>query len=73
MRYANMALVQVGTMALRDSNGNFLPGVPIYREQAETPQKTSEYIPVDELAEIFADRFKAYKAARKKVHKEKNL
>lgn len=64
-----MALVKIGTMALRSPEGDFLPEEPIYRE-IEEPKKSGEYIPLGELAEIFADKFKAHKAARKKVHKE---
>lgn len=68
-----MALVQIGTMALRSPNGEFLPSVPIYRETAQEDPE-SEYIPVDELAEIFANKFQAFKAAesrqkKKEVHK----
>ena len=63
-----MALVQVGTMALRSPEGEFLPEEPIYRE-IEGPAKSGEYIPIDELAEIFADKFKDHKAARRKVHR----
>ncbi len=65
-----MALVMVGTIALRSPDGNFLPAKPIYRE-IEEPKETSEYLPFDELAEIFADKFKTYKAAQRKIHKEK--
>ena len=67
-----MALVKVGTMALRSPTGEFLPEEPIYREIAE-PKSTSEYIPrdpLDEIAEVFAKKFKAYKMARKKAHLE---
>jgi hypothetical protein len=64
-----MALVKVGTMALRSPEGEFLPEEPIYRE-IEEPKQSDDYIPIGELAEIFADKFKAYKAARRKVHKE---
>ena len=60
-----MALVQVGAMALRKPNGDFLPMQPIYREFAEESEQQSEYTPLDELAEIFADKFKARKAALK--------
>ena len=68
-RCANMALVKIGTMALRSPEGEFLPEEPIYRE-IEEPKKSGEYIPLGELAEIFADKFKAHKAAQRKVHKE---
>ena len=64
-----MALVRVGTMALRSPEGEFLPEEPIYRE-IEEQEKSGEYIPLAELAEIFADKFKTHKAARRKVHKE---
>lgn len=64
-----MALVQVGVMALRSPNGEFLPSEPIYRDISEEQENKSEYIPMDELAEIFADKFKAHKAA-KSSHKK---
>lgn len=64
-----MALVKIGTMALRSPEGEFLTEEPIYRE-IEEPKKSGEYIPLGELAEIFADKFKAHKAAQRKVHKE---
>lgn len=64
-----MALVQVGTMALRSPSGEFLPSEPIYREIAEEHESQSDYLPLDELAEIFADRFKAHKAAKSRRKK----
>ena len=64
-----MALVKVGVMALRSPEGEFLPEEPVYRE-IEEEKKSGEYIPLGELAEIFADKFKAHKAAQRKVHKE---
>lgn len=67
-----MALVKIGTMALRSPEGEFLPEEPIYREIEEL-KKSSEYIPLCELAEIFADKFKAHKAAYKKVHNKKSI
>lgn len=67
-----MALVKVGVMALRSPEGEFLPEEPVYRE-IEEEKKSGEYIPLGELAEIFADKFKAHKAALKKVHKEGSI
>lgn len=67
-----MALVQVGTMALRSPSGEFLPSEPIYREIAEDQESQSEYLPLDELAEVFADKFKAYKAAKSRRKKKEN-
>lgn len=64
-----MALVKIGTMALRSPTGEFLSEEPIYREIDE-PANSGEYIPLGELAEIFADKFKAHKVAQRKVHKE---
>ena len=64
-----MAFVQVGTMALRSPSGEFLPSEPIYREIAEDQEYPSEYLPLDELAEIFADKFKAHKAAKSRRKK----
>ncbi len=66
-----MALVQVGTMALRSPSGEFLPSEPIYREIAEEHESQSEYLPLDELAEIFADRFQAHKAAKSAARKRR--
>ena len=65
-----MALVQVGIKALRFSSGEFLPSEPIYREIAEDQESQNEYLPLDELAEIFADKFKAYKASMKELESE---
>lgn len=59
-----MSLVKVGVMALRSPSGEFLPEEPIYCEILETKPE-SEYIPLDELGELFADKFKAYKQAKK--------
>jgi len=59
-----VALVKVGVIALRSPSGDFLPEEPIYRDIPEEKPE-SEYIPLDELGELFADKFKAYKKAQK--------
>lgn len=64
-----MALVQVGIMARRSPSGDFLPAVPIYRDSEEIANKNSEYIPFDELAEIFAQKIKLHKAAEERLKK----
>ena len=66
-----MALVMIGTMALRSPTGEFLPEEPIYREIADTPNSDNEYIPVGELAKIFAKKFEAHKDARRQKAKKK--
>lgn len=58
-----MARIQIGIIAYRKPNGDFLPAIPIYRDVA-TERPIEELLPIDELAEIFADKFKAYKAAQ---------
>lgn len=69
-----MALVKVGVMALRSPSGDFLPEEPIYRDIPNT-EPESEYIPLDELGELFADKYKSYKQAqadeRRKSRKRK--
>lgn len=64
-----MALIQVGTAALRSPSGEFLPSVPIMREVPEKT-KTAE-ITEQELAHLFCERMKAYFDASKEVKKEK--
>ena len=65
-----MSLVQVGIIALRESNGEFLPAEPIYRDISEENTPPDEYLPLDRLTEIFADKFKTYKAASKQIGAE---
>ena len=67
-----MALVQVGMIALRTPSGEILPAEPIYREIEEEQESPSEYLPLDELAEIFADKFKEYKAAKSRRKKSED-
>lgn len=54
-----MALVKVGVMAIRSPSGEFLPEEPIYRDIPES-EPEGEYIPLDELGELFADKVKVY-------------
>lgn len=53
-----MARIQIGTFAYRKPNGEFLPSKPIYRD---VPDHTAadKHIPYDEVAEIFAKKYKA--------------
>ena len=70
-----MARVQVGFVADRTPDGNFLPPRPIYREIPDEIVEKDEYLPLDDLAKVFADKFMAYKraelAAKRKAQREK--
>lgn len=66
-----MARIQIGTIAYRKPNGDFLPSQPIYRDVPD--DKVSDYhVPYDEAAEIFAKKYKAMLAARRLQSKSKN-
>ena len=58
-----MPFVQVGITALRAPDGTFLPSTPIY---AEVPEVTREGLApvedktVDDIAHVFAEKFKQY-------------
>lgn len=60
-----MAMVQVGTMAMRDADGNFLPSVPIYADfpdkdiQPSGLTKTEENNLLD-ITTVFYSKFKQY-------------
>lgn len=58
-----MPFVQIGITALRAPDGTFLPSTPIY---AEVPEVTREGLApvesetIDDIAQIFAEKFKQY-------------
>ena len=56
-----MARVIVGVVARRLENGSFLPSEPIYKDVQKPKNEEKSYIPLDDLAAIFADKFKSYK------------
>lgn len=59
-----MPMVQVGVMALRSPDGQFLPSTPIYKEVPQVNERgntpTGEKALVD-VSKLFADKFKQYK------------
>lgn len=57
-----MALVQVGIMALRSPNGEFLPATPIYKELPvnERGRTTQEEKATAEISSLLAGKFKQY-------------
>lgn len=59
--------VQIGTAALRSPEGDFMPAVPIYREEERRSPKAAgtSYIDADDLANIFASKCKEYIKGRK--------
>ena len=69
-----MAFVQVGMMAMRDKDGNFLPSTPLYAEIADEEMtadgitKTEERALAD-VAKLFAEKFKAYADAERKMNR----
>jgi len=48
--------IQIGTIARRVLSGEFLPATPIYRNEPENTLQEAEYLPLDKLAEIFAEK-----------------
>ena len=73
-----MAMVQVGVMALRTPDGEFLPATPIYKEipdedfNKKTGMTHAEERACDELAVLLAKKFKQYKDGCKKIAEEDN-
>lgn len=57
-----MALVQVGIMALRSPNGEFLPATPIYKELPvnERGRTAQEEKATAEISSLLAGKFKQY-------------
>lgn len=64
-----MALIQVGTVAIRSPSGDFLPAVPILKEIPDNDR--TEVITEQELERLFVDRMKQYVAAKQKERKSK--
>ncbi|MDN0033281.1 hypothetical protein QVN85_10235 [Oscillibacter valericigenes] len=66
-----MALVQVGIMALRSPDGNFLPATPIYKELPvnERGRTAQEEKTTTDISKLLASKYKDYidgcRAARK--------
>ena len=53
-----MSRVQVGMIAYRAPNGDFLPdGKPIYRDIPDLIVEMYDTFPLDRLAELFADKY----------------
>lgn len=50
--------VQVGVVAYRDADGNFLPEEPIYRDSHEA-EAEDEYM-LERLAALFYEKYKEY-------------
>lgn len=61
-----MKRIQIGMIAHRKPNGEFLPPIPIMRE-IERKDSSVDLLPINELAEIFADKFKAFKMAKERM------
>lgn len=69
-----MALVQVGHVGIRGPDGRVIREQPIYRdlpEITETEENEGSYLPLDELAEVFAKRYKAYLDLKRLEEKER--
>lgn len=57
-----MALVQVGIIALRSPDGDFLPATPIYKDLPvnERGRTTREEKATEEISRLLAEKFKEY-------------
>lgn len=67
-----MAYKQVGIIAARAPNGDFLPAVPIYREVGPVNERGAtdeEERAADWAARLAAEKIKAYKNGRRKAEK----
>ncbi len=73
-----MAMVQVGVIALRTPDGNFLPATPLYKEipdeniNKETGMTHAEESAYSDLATMLAKKFKQYKDGCKNIGEEDN-
>lgn len=67
-----MAKVMIGCIGYRGEDGDFLPAKPIYREipGIETDEE-SNYLPMDALIALFADKYKAHLEMKKKQEETK--
>lgn len=59
-----MKIIQIGTISIRDPEGNFLQAVPIYRK------KGSEKKVNERIAKVFTSKYAEYKAALALSQKE---
>ena len=69
-------MVQIGIAALRDSSGGFLPSVPLFIREEDageinptTGRTVQEDLALDDVAKIFADKFKQYADGNRKRRK----
>lgn len=63
--------VQIGVVAYRDADGNFMPEKPIYRDSHEA-EAEDEYM-MDRLAELFYKKYKEYLEKTGKAGKESEI
>ena len=61
-----MALTEVGIMARRSDDGEFLEPVVITREISKKEEAEFDELPYDDIARIFADKYLAYRKAQLK-------
>lgn len=62
-----MAVIQVGTIAYRNADGEFLPSRPIMRDVPEVTNE-SKFLPQeDALTEIFLEAFKEYEKTQEEI------
>ena len=56
--------ITVGIVAARDPAGNFLPAIPIFKE--ETPEREqAEAVAASEIGKLFAHRIREYENAER--------
>lgn len=65
-----MPQIQIGIIAQRGDDGRFLPPKPIYRDIPEDSEPKGNYLPMDELTELFADKYKSYLKLKRLEKKE---
>lgn len=70
-------MVQIGVTALRDPSGGFLPSVPLFIREEDagkinpaTGRPIQEDLVLDDVAKIFADKFKQYVDGNRKRKKD---
>ena len=51
--------IQVGQIAARDPAGNFLPAIPIFKEETESTSAT-EAAAITEIGKVFAGKMRLY-------------
>lgn len=78
-----MGYVQIGVTALRAPNGEFLPSVPLYIDQADAEkvnpfpckenQRSYEDYVIDDIAKKFAKKFGEYTERIKKAKKSQEV